>query len=153
MKAAAIFPPKNTYIFLKGIFFLAPILLPAPPFLDLWDALFYPLYNSWNKIKYENRFLSTTFTTPSFICLWNELLQTPLQLQETLNGVVRVSKCQSLSRAQLCDPMDCSPPGFSVSGIFWARMLECVAISFTRGSSRLRDRTWVSCTAGRFFTD
>lgn len=43
------------------------------------------------QIKYENGFLSTKFTTPSFIYLWNELLQTPLQLQETGNGVVRVN--------------------------------------------------------------
>ena len=35
----------------------------------------------------------------------------------------------------LYDPMDCSPPGFSVHGIFQARMLERVAISFSRGSS------------------
>ena len=35
----------------------------------------------------------------------------------------------------LCDPMDCSPPGFSVHGIFQARVLEWVAISFSRGSS------------------
>ena len=35
----------------------------------------------------------------------------------------------------LCDPMDCSPPGFSVHGISQARMLEQVAISFSRGSS------------------
>ena len=47
----------------------------------------------------------------------------------------------------LCDPMDCSPPGFSVHGIFQARILEWVAIPFSRGSSRPRDRTWVSYTA------
>ena len=35
----------------------------------------------------------------------------------------------------LCDPMDCSLPGFSVRGIFQARVLEWVAISFSRGSS------------------
>ena len=35
----------------------------------------------------------------------------------------------------LCDPMDCSPPGSSVHGILQARMLEWVAISFSRGSS------------------
>ena len=45
----------------------------------------------------------------------------------------------------LCKPMDCSPPGSSVHGIFQARVLEWVAISFSRGSSRPRDRTWVSC--------
>ena len=52
----------------------------------------------------------------------------------------------------LCDPMDCSPPGSSIHGIFQARVLEWVAISFSRGSSWPRDRTWVSSTAGRRFT-
>ena len=50
------------------------------------------------------------------------------------------------------DPMDCSLPGSSVHGIFQARILEWVAISFSRGSSRLRNRTWVFYIAGRFFT-
>ena len=52
----------------------------------------------------------------------------------------------------LCDPMDCSPPGSSVHGIFQARILEWVAISFSRGSSRPRDQTRVSHVAGRHFT-
>ena len=51
-----------------------------------------------------------------------------------------------------CDPMRCSPPGFSVHGISQARILEWVAISFSRGSSPPRDGTHVSCIAGRFFT-
>ena len=50
-------------------------------------------------------------------------------------------------------PLDYSPPGSSVHGIFQARILEWVAISFSRGTSRPRSRTWVSCIAGRFFTD
>ena len=52
----------------------------------------------------------------------------------------------------LCDPMDCSLPGSSVHGILQVRILEWVAIPFSRGSSRPRDQTWVSCIAGRFFT-
>ena len=52
----------------------------------------------------------------------------------------------------LCDPMDCSPPGSSVYGIFQARVLEWVAISFSRGSSQPRDQIQVPCTAGRRFT-
>ena len=48
--------------------------------------------------------------------------------------------------------MDCSLPGSSVHGIFQARVLEWVAISFSRGSSRPRDRTWVSRVVGRRFT-
>ena len=46
----------------------------------------------------------------------------------------------------LCDPMECSPPGFSVLGISQARILEWGAISSSRGSSRPRDRTCVSCS-------
>ena len=52
----------------------------------------------------------------------------------------------------LCDPMDCSLPGSSVHGVFQAWILEWVVISFSRGSSRPRDQTWVSCFAGRCFT-
>ena len=47
-----------------------------------------------------------------------------------------------------CDPMDCSPPGSSVHGILQARLLDWVAVSSSRGSSRPRDRTrcsGVSC--------
>ena len=52
----------------------------------------------------------------------------------------------------LCDPMDCSLLGSSVHGILQARILEWVAIPFSRGSSQPRDWAQVSCFAGRFFT-
>ena len=52
----------------------------------------------------------------------------------------------------LCDPMDCSLPNSSVRGILQARILEQVAIPFSRGSSRPRNQTQVSCTAGQFST-
>ena len=52
----------------------------------------------------------------------------------------------------LCDPMDCSPPGSSVHGILQARMLEWVAIPFSKGSSQPRERTQVSHIAGGFLT-
>ena len=45
----------------------------------------------------------------------------------------------------LCNPLDCSPPGSSVHGISQARILEWVAISFSKGSSPPRDQTRVSC--------
>ena len=53
----------------------------------------------------------------------------------------------------LCNPKDCSPPGSSVRGISQARTLEWVAISFSRTSFELKDRTRVShllALAGRF---
>ena len=52
----------------------------------------------------------------------------------------------------LCNSMDCSLPSSSVHRILQARILEWVTISFSRGSSQPRDRTQVSCTAGKFFT-
>ena len=52
----------------------------------------------------------------------------------------------------LCDPMDCDPPGSSVHGILQARILEWLAVPFSRGSPWPRDQTWVSCNADRFFT-
>ena len=59
---------------------------------------------------------------------------------------------KSLSRIRLfANTPDCSPPGFSVFGILQARILEWVAISFSRGSSQSRDRTHVSHIAGRRF--
>ena len=49
------------------------------------------------------------------------------------------------------DPMDYSLQGSSVHGILKAKVLEWVAIAFSRGSSQLRNQTKVSCIAGRFF--
>ena len=43
------------------------------------------------------------------------------------------------------DPMDCSPPGSSVHGILQVRILEWVAVPFSRGSSQPRDQPQVPC--------
>ena len=61
------------------------------------------------------------------------------------SGVMKVS-------VSLWDPLDCSPPGSSVHGILQVRILERVVMPSSRGSSRPRVRTWVSCIAGRLFT-
>ena len=66
-----------------------------------------------------------------------------LQIKQTKVGTVScVGKEKVKSESEVtqscptfCDPMDCSPPGSSVHGIFQARILEWVAISFSRGSS------------------
>ena len=52
----------------------------------------------------------------------------------------------------LCDPVDCSPPGSSVHEISQAWILEWFAVPSSRGSSRLRDWTCISCIVGGFFT-
>ena len=65
---------------------------------------------------------------------------------------VEVKVLVAQSRQTLCDPLDCSPPGSSVHAILQARILEWVAILFSRGSSQARDRIQVSCIADRFFS-
>jgi len=70
-----------------------------------------------------------------------------------LGGVQKVKVTESC--LILCDRMDCSPPDSSVHGILQARILEWVAMPFSRGSSQLRESnliSFVSCIAGRFFT-
>ena len=58
-----------------------------------------------------------------------------------------------LSHVQLfATPWTVAPPDSSVHGILQAQKLEWVAIPFSRGSSRPRDQTQVSCTVSRFFT-
>ena len=90
-------------------------------------------------------------------------LPTKVRLVKAMVFLVAMYGCESwtIKKAEsevtqscltLCNPMDCSLPRSSVHGIFQARVLEWVAISFSRGSSQPRDWTWVSCTAGRRFT-
>ena len=71
-------------------------------------------------------------------------------LRNSGSTVVKVSGAQSC--LTLCDPMDCSLPSSSVHGILQARILEWVAISFSRESSWPRERTQVSWIVGIFFT-
>ena len=59
---------------------------------------------------------------------------------------------QGLVMLDSYNPVDCSPPGSSIHGIFQAGIPGWVAISFSRGSSRPRDWTMVSCLTGRLFT-
>ena len=53
--------------------------------------------------------------------------------------------------SNFCDSMDCNPPGSSVHGILQSRILEWVAIPFSRGSSWPRDLTELFYIAGIFF--
>ena len=79
------------------------------------------------------------------------------RIKKFFDYFVLISRVGGSLVAKLCltleTPWNCSPPGSSVHGIFQTRILECVAISSCRGSSQPRDWTWISCIAGRFFTD
>ena len=82
------------------------------------------------------------------------LLLLPLSVSTWILIYSRVFLCCSVTQSclTLCDPVNYSPPGSSVHGISQARILEWVSIPFSRGSSQPRDRTPLSCIAGRFFT-
>ena len=81
---------------------------------------------------------------------WKTVWQLLIRLNIKWQWKWKVNMLVARSCLALCYPMDCSPPGFSVPGILQARILEWVAIPFSRGSSQPRDQTWVSCIAGRF---
>ena len=101
-------------------------------------------------------------TTHSSIFAWNiPWMEEPGRLQSTGSqrvgrdwgtNIVTVTAIAAQSCLTLWDSMDCSPPCSSIHGVFQARVLEWVAIPFSRACSQPRDRTWVSHTAGRFFT-
>ena len=114
-----------------------------PRWLAFLCRYFYPeaaLGSVWAQIvggehRYLGGYPSTHSLVPGFL------------LCKMKEGKVKVKSCPTL-----CDPMDCSLPGISVHGIFQARILEWVAISFSRRSSWPRDWTWVSLLVSRRFT-
>ena len=89
---------------------------------------------AWNSLKWVHNKAHFSFLNCKCACVLAKLLQSCLTL---------------------CDPMDCSLPGSSVHGILQARILEWVAMPSSRGPSRPRNQTPISCSsysAGRFFT-
>ena len=70
----------------------------------------------------------------------------------TRQRTTKSSHVEVLSHVQLCDPMDCRRPGSSVHGIFRQESWSGFRHSFSRRSSRPRDRRLVCCIEGRFFT-
>ena len=82
---------------------------------------------------------------------WGRFIVFPNILKYLKSQIVKKSELAQ-SCPTLCDPMDCSSPGSSVYGILQARILQWLAIPFSRGSSKPRDQTWVSCIPGRVFT-
>ena len=83
--------------------------------------------------------------------MWNLSFSDLFHLVWQCLGICQDKVKLSRSCLTLCDLMDCSTPGSSVHGILQARILEWVAISFSKGSSQSGDQTQVSHIAGRFF--
>ena len=90
-------------------------------------------------------------------CLWVlysiPLIYTFIPLKyHTILIIVKVKMLVAQSCLSLCDPMNCSLSGSSVYAILQAKILEWIAIPFSRGSSLPKDQTLISCIADRFFT-
>ena len=99
--------------------------------------------------------LSPTLTSFPFFPPSRHTHTVPTSLRPDLCLFSSVHAKSRQSCPALCHPMDCSLPGSSVHGILQTRILEWVAILFSRGSSRSRDRTHISCSScitGGFFT-
>ena len=112
--------------------------------------------------KVTNKYVKTTF--PTWLNWRIKIISTSIKknffqiyktIQVRINNYTDSLCCCCLvakSCPTLCDLMDCSPPGSSVCGISQARILEWVAILFSRGFFWPRDQIQASCLAGRFFT-
>ena len=104
-----------------------------------------------DNIKKQRHYFANKVVYDSLWPSWSVVHQAPLPMgfsrQEYWNGLPFVFQCMKVksesdvaqSFLTPCDPMDCSLRGFSIHGIFQARALECVAISFSRGSTQPRD--------------
>ena len=97
------------------------------------------LLSAWKwKVKVKSLSHVWLLVTP-----WTATHQTPPSMgfsrQEDWSGVPLCAQSCPI----LCNPMDCSPPGSSVHCIFQAKLLDWVAISFSRASSQPRDLTCV----------
>ena len=91
-----------------------------------------------------------------YVVYWKDnlllILDLPQQIIWPYKSLLKARVWITMSCPTLCAPTDCSLPGSSVHGVSQARILEWVVISSSQGSSWSRDRTHISCFAGRFFT-
>ena len=97
-------------------------------------------------IDYSLIFLTNMVIITQYICLSNHPLYTLNLYMLHVNYILRV-KLKSFNRATLCNFMD-----YTVHDILQATILECVAVSFSRGSSQPRDQTQVSHITHGFLT-
>ena len=112
-----------------------------------WVAIPFSRGSSWPRDWTQLSYMAGRF----FTILATLLLQ--LHILELFSELFMKKESEvAQSCPTLCDPLDCSPLGYSVHGILQARILEWVAIPFSRGSSWPSDWTQVSCIVGRFLT-
>ena len=128
---------------------LGSSVFPQPTFLH--STAWIPDLNAWH-LSHKTQFSCCLCHKP-FLCITTlPAIPPPFHWDEMIASISFIGDrafffftTQVLSRIRQYLYMDCSPPGCSVHGILQARILEWVSISFSRGSSRSRDQTHVSC--------
>ena len=136
------------------------------PFSVLLNTLFYGTKNNHSSHSTHNTSSFITPTSVIYSCPYNQAPQDgfhdfPVYLcgscpyqsawhlswNKSYHFSLLLLLLSCFSSVWLCDSLDCSPPGSSVHGVFQASILEWVATSFSRGSSRPKDQTHVSCVS------
>ena len=106
----------------------------------------------WNQISVAEAWIQThlpnTITCHQNFLLGNQAASCVISFRRAQDFHVTGEKVKV---TQLC-PAFCDPMDYTVHGILQAKILEWVAIPFSRGTFPTQDRTQVSCIAGRFFT-
>ena len=122
-----------------------------------WHGLVHSLWSENNSgLLTQGPIILVSFEPKSTHLICNPLTMNPQRANRALLGLEimpfpslgcspTLSVCLVMS--DLCNSIDCSPEVFSVLGIFLARILEWVAVSYSRESSQPRDRTGISCTS------
>ena len=85
-------------------------------------------------------------------CIWSLSWHAQVQLVESIINSTYMCVLVTQSCPTLYNPMDCSPPSFSVHGMLQVRIMEWIVILFSRRTTQPRDWTLVPCIRGRFFT-
>ena len=122
------------------------------PDLTLWDIVFHTSQKWWEEPEVVGGARSGGRSQKVLVCSSFADFTVRAKYSQLFSGSV-MSDCfaSKTSRKTVCD-LDCSRPSSSVRGISQARILEWVAVSFSRGPWRPRYQTCVSCIAGRLFT-
>ena len=122
-----------------------PVLLPEKSLgRGTWQAVVHGVAQSRTRVK---RLSSSSSYIIWSVCVCVSCSSLAFDIRYCLN-LFFLTCSVAQSWPTLCHSKDCSPPGSSIHGIFQGRILEWVAISFSRGSSRRRNRIRVSCIAG-----
>ena len=97
--------------------------------------------DSWVWLFKLNKYFGCIFS-----CLWSNIQRKNEPNDRVFLSYVCALMCLAAQPCPtLCDPLDCRPPKYSIHGIFQARILKWIVISFSRWFSQLKDQTCVSC--------